>query len=157
MALTLRAYRDADAASTLAVFLRSVHGLAGEHYSPRQLAAWAPLDRDPIEWAEARRSANTRVALCDGRVVGFTDVDPVGYIDMLFVDPDAARRGVASALLRWAGETARASGAVRLTTHASLTAEPFFTAKGFSIDEVRHPVVRGVEFVNYGMSRAVAG
>jgi putative acetyltransferase len=149
----LRDYTDADARATLDVFLRAVRVTAARDYTPEQVRAWAPDDVDPVAWGTRRAGARTRVAVQDGAVVGFTDVDAAGYVDMLFVDPDAARTGVARALLDWAVRTARADGAAELTTHASITARPFFAAHGFDVVAEQHPVRRGVALTNYRMRR----
>jgi tetratricopeptide (TPR) repeat protein len=152
-ALRLRDHTPDDAPATLAVFRRAITGTAARDYTPEQVAAWAPDDLDPDAWAARRAAARTRVAVRDGAVVGFTDVDAAGYVDMLFVDPGAARQGVARALLGWAVETATADGATELTTHASITARPFFEAHGFVVVAEQHPVRRGVTMTNYRMRR----
>jgi putative acetyltransferase len=149
----LRDYVDPDAEATLGVFLRAVRVTAARDYTPEQVRAWAPDDVDPAAWAARRAAARTRVAVRDGVVVGFTDVDAAGYVDMLFVDPAAARTGVARAQLDWAVRTARADGAAELTTHASVTARPFFAAHGFELVAEQHPVRRGVTLTNYRMRR----
>jgi putative acetyltransferase len=153
MTLRLRPYTAADAEATLAVFRRAVRTTAARDYSPAQVAAWAPDDLDVEAWGARRRARATVVAEDDGRVVGFTDVDATGYVDMMYVDPGAGRRGVATALLAWAVAEATSSGAESLRTHASITARPFFEAHGFRVDEVRHPVRNGVVFENFAMSR----
>jgi GNAT superfamily N-acetyltransferase len=76
--------------------------------------------------------------IIDGHVAGFTDLDDHGYIDMLFVDPDFGRHGVASALLASVVALARQRGTVALTTYASLTAKPLFERHGFVVTEERH-------------------
>lgn len=149
----LRAYAPDDAGPTLEVFRRAVRLTAARDYTAEQVAAWAPDDLDPAAWAERRAASRTRVAERDGEVVGFTDVDASGYVDMLFVDPAAARQGVARALLAWAAETATADGATELTTDASVTARPFFEALGFAVVAEQHPVRRGVTLTNYRMRR----
>ena len=151
--MQLRDYADPDAEATLGVFLRAVRVTAARDYTPDQVRVWAPDDVDPAAWAARRAAARTRVAVRDGVVVGFTDVDAAGYVDMLFVDPAAARTGVARALLDWAVRTARADGAAELTTHASVTARPFFAAHGFEVVAEQHPVRRGVTLTNYRMRR----
>ncbi len=147
----MRPYRASDAAATLGVFRRAVRLTAGRDYTPEQVAAWAPDDLDEVAWAARRQAARTQVAEVDGRVVGFTDVDADGYVDMLFVDPDAARQGVATALLRWVVETATELGAQELTTHASVTARPFFERQGFVVVREQQPVRRGVTLTNFAM------
>ncbi|WP_318643721.1 GNAT family N-acetyltransferase [Bifidobacterium platyrrhinorum] len=83
--------------------------------------------------------------------MGFIDVDDAGYIDMLFVDPAYGRMGVATSLLTRVGRFAAAHGIGRLTVHASITARPFFTRRGFRTIETRHPTIGTVSFVNYLM------
>jgi putative acetyltransferase len=153
MTLRLRPYTAADADATLAVFRRAIRTTAARDHSAEQLAAWAPNEVDEGVWDTRRRERRTVVAEDDGRVVGFTDVDATGYVDMMYVDPDAGRRGVATALLAWAVEEATRAGAVSVRTHASITARPFFEAHAFRVDEVRHPVRNGVVFENFAMSR----
>jgi putative acetyltransferase len=155
MPLRLRPYTPADADATLVVFRRAVRTTAAHDYSPEQVAAWAPDDLDAESWGARRSARATVVADVDGRVVGFTDVDATGYLDMLYVDPDAGRRGVATALLDWALEEAGRAGADTVRTHASITARPFFEARGFRVDEVRRPVRNGVVLVNFAMSRPI--
>ncbi|MDQ0375709.1 GNAT family N-acetyltransferase [Cellulomonas humilata] len=151
--MILRDYGEADGPATLDVFRRAVRVTAARDYSPEQVAAWASDEIDPAGWDARRRASRTRVAEVDGRVVGFTDVDERGYVDMLFVDPAFGRRGVATALLGWAVTTAQELGAVELSTHASLTARPFFEAHGFAVVVEQHPVLRGVALTNFVMRR----
>ena len=44
-------------------------------------------------WAAARAAAHTQLAMIDGHVAGFTDLDDHGYIDMFFVIPISAGTG----------------------------------------------------------------
>lgn len=154
--MLLRAYDESDAAATLDVFLRAVRITASKDYAPEQIAAWAaPQDRSTDGWHAKRLRVDTVVAVEDGTVIGFSDTDEHGYIDMMFVDPALTRRGVATALLQHVTETARAHGALELTTHASLTARPFFERHGFEVVEERRPVLRGVSLTNFAMRRAL--
>lgn len=145
-----------DATGTLEVFLRAIRETASADYTPEQIAAWAPIDIDPAEWQDRRATSRTCVARDGGRVIGFTDVDDSGYIDMLFVEPEHARRGVASALMGWVFEVAARQETRVLTTHASITARPFFESRGFRVENEQHPVLRGVVMTNFLMSCAVA-
>ena len=114
---------------------------------------WAPEDIPLAEWASRRRAGGTIVAEVGGRVVGFTDLDGTGHVDMLYVDPSAARSGVATALLEHVVEAARRRGLRELTTDASITARPVFERHGFVVVAERHPVRRGVSFTNFRMRR----
>ncbi|KRC32347.1 GNAT family N-acetyltransferase [Oerskovia sp. Root22] len=154
--MILRAYDESDAEATLRVFLRAVRVTASKDYSPEQIAAWGSDDISLDVWAVKRLQTDTVVAVEGDEVLGFSDVDDRGYVDMMFVDPAVTRRGVASALLDHVTRTARARGAVELTTYASLTARPFFEKHGFVVVEERQPVLRGVSLTNFRMRKPLA-
>jgi putative acetyltransferase len=151
----LRDYGDLDARATLDVFLRAIRQTASADYSPEQVAVWARDDIDVESWAAKRTAAGTIVAVVDGVVAGFTDVDGSGYIDMMFVDPRCARRGVASALLARVFDVANERKVDELSVHASVTARPFFERHGFFVIEEQHPIRDGVTMVNFRMSGSV--
>ncbi|KAB8293540.1 acetyltransferase, GNAT family [Bifidobacterium avesanii] len=160
MGFLIRRYRSADAAATMAVFRRSVIGLASRDYDPEQVRVWADRAGDVRRWDRRRSAVDTWVAVSAGggdAVVGFIDVDGSGYIDMLFMDPAHARQGVASALLGEVERHAAEWGIAGLSVHASITARPFFERYGFRVVRVRHPRIGSVPFVNYLMVRAVNG
>ncbi|GAB3702987.1 GNAT family N-acetyltransferase [Nocardiopsis oceani] len=150
--MLIRRYEQRDAAATLDVFVGAVTETASADYSPEQIAAWAGPERPDLDrWNSARQKLETFVAEIDGTVAGFADVSETGYVDMVFVSPRAGRRGVATALLDQVRERALSRGNSELSTHASITAKPFFARHGFAVVEERHPVVKGVEMTNYRM------
>ncbi len=152
--MLIRSYSPDDAAATLEVFVRSIHALAAGDYSPAQLTAWSRGDR-PLDdaWRARRAEAGTLVAEVDGRVVGFTDLLPDGYIDMLFVHPDEARTGVATALLRTIIAQGAARGFAELTANASITSRPVFELMGFVVESEQQVGPSGEQLTNYRMRR----
>ena len=136
--MEFRAYAAGDAEATLAIFLRAVRETARAHYSPQQVEAWAADHGDLNSWAAARAAAHTQLAVIDGQVAGFTDLDDHGHIDMLFVDPDFGRQGIGSALVASMIALARQRGLPALSTFASLTSRPVFERHGFVITGERY-------------------
>jgi putative acetyltransferase len=72
---------------------------------------------------------------------------------MLYVDPDAGRTGIGTALLEHIISLARVAGAPEIETYASLTARPIFERHGFTVIEQRTPVVSGIAMTNFVMRR----
>jgi putative acetyltransferase len=153
--MLIRRYTDEDAAATLSVFHRAVHGTASRDYPPEQIAEWAPDDIDLGAWAARRATATTFVAVEGERVIGFADLVGDGYVDMTFVDPDFGRRGVATTLLEAVVAAAQDRGVRRMTVHASITARPFFERHGFAVDAVHELAPDGANAINYAMSRSL--
>ena len=155
---TIRPYEANDAASTLAVFLDAVTVTAAGDYSPAQIAAWsAPQERDLAQWNLSRSALGTVVAVVDGEVAGFSDVDARGYIHMLFVASRVGRRGIGSSLLAELEQRSLDRATPSLSTNASITARPFFERYGFVVVAEQHPVSRGVRLTNYRMEKRLGG
>ncbi len=152
--MKLRSYREADAEALAEIFTASVHALALTHYSVEQRHVWAPVPPDIAEWRERFSKLHTIVAEEGGACLGFIAYEINGHIDLLYAAPDAARRGVASALLQEAVTQVLAAGeAVALFTEASLVAAPFFRRHGFEIIEEQNVIRRGVSFRRFAMRK----
>jgi len=95
----------------------------------------------------------TYVAIRDGELVGFSDMDAGGYLDRLYVHKDVQKQGVATALLSKLEQEARKLGLSEIRTDASITAVPFFERHGFCILQAQTVQRRGVDLVNYKMSK----
>ena len=152
----VRAYRDADASATLALFIAAVMQTAAADYEPEQLQAWARPDvRDQGEWNKARKARNTFVVAVAESGVGRSDVATEGYIDMLFVDPGHCGKGVGSLLLVEAERLARNAGAHELYANVSITARPVFERSGFVVERTQHPVLAGVALTNFKLRKVL--
>lgn len=150
---TVRRARPGEEFQLWEIFQSSVHGLARQHYSPRQLAAWAPPTYPGAAWSERILHNHPFVAEQNGEVLAYADVQPDGYIDQFFVAESAAGRGIGSALMLALLQEAERLGASSLHTKASLTAQPFFHRFGFVVDAEQEVLVRGVALRNARMSR----
>ena len=159
LSVHIRPFRPGDEAALRAVFHASVHGLASTHYSPTQLQAWAPLEHDPAQWAERLQANQPFIAQVDcaatPAIAGFADLQPTGYIDMFFVSPAYARRGVGRALMAHIHDRAAEHGIVQLQADVSLTAEPFFAASGFTVQARQQVERQGVVLHNARMAKAL--
>jgi putative acetyltransferase len=154
--VAIRTYERSDATDTLTIFTEAITGTASGDYTPEQIRAWAkPGQRDLSTWHAAMETRNSIVATVDDAVVGFSDNDATGYIDMMFVSPRHIRRGVATRLLAYVERRARIAGFRELTADVSITARPFFERFGFEVVAEQHPVKDGVELTNYAMRKVL--
>jgi putative acetyltransferase len=152
--IALRTYKSLDAAATLTVFTEAITQTAAAHYTTEQIDAWAkPGRRELAVWDIAMRQRGSIVATRADEVVGFSDVDRSGYIDMLFVSPNHLRRGIAGTLLTFLEQQARSAGTAELTSDVSITARPFFEHFGFEVVQEQRPVKDGIELTNYRMRK----
>ncbi|MEC9482010.1 MAG: GNAT family N-acetyltransferase [Halomonas sp.] len=128
-----RAALSVDAADQAEVFYHAVMQGAAGQYSMAQREAWAhALPREATAWAARQLFYPTLVAACDGRCVGFVELDvDEGRIETLYVWPALARRGIGARLLDYAMEEMLARGIERLRIEASLTLAPGLERRGW--------------------------
>ena len=131
-AVSLRPYLPADARRCAEIFRSSIDQLAADDYDEEQREAWASRADDEQAFGSRLTGALTLLAMIDGAVVGFASLKGADQVDMLFVDPEFARRGVGRTLVDALTRLAQARGARRLTTEASDVAKPLFERQGFT-------------------------
>ena len=156
--MLIRDYERADAAALADLRYRAVHALAANDYTPKQLSAWQPA---PESERDAHRrytdQRHTFVAEApDGSLMGVTDLQTDGHIDTLYVHPDYAGRGVATALLQHVERLAVQACIARLYTEASATACPAFAANGFIVTHRCDFVHNVVPLFNLAMEKSLA-
>jgi putative acetyltransferase len=154
--MIIREFRLGDEPALYQVFFSAIHEIASKDYTPQQVNAWAPIEIDQELWANKMLSIQPFVVETSGQIVAYADVQASGYIDHFFVSGAVARQGVGSMLMNHIHQIATAQGMTMLTSHVSLTAQPFFAKFGFSIIEQCCPEIRGVVFSNALMSKSLA-
>lgn len=148
----LRPYRSEDCPSLAALFYDTVHEICCRDYTPAQLDAWANGQVDLPAWDRSFLAHDTLIACKDGTIVGFADMDETGYLDRLYVHKDYQRQAVAKTLCR--ALEAR-NGGPAFTTHASLTARPFFTAQGYCVVRSQEVLRAGQLLTNFVMEKTM--
>lgn len=150
--MIVRKYRSEDLSEILKLFYDTVHSVCKADYTLAQLDAWAPAAPDTERWRASLEKHYALVALADGAIAGFGDIDETGYLDRLYVHKDRIRRGVGGALLT---KLENAFPVTEITTHASITAKPFFEAKGYVAIREQQVERRGVTMTNFVMKKSL--
>ena len=153
--MNIRSYRAADCPLLAQLFYDTVHTVNARDYSPAQLAAWATGSVDLAAWNRSFLQHHTLVAIDADQIVGFGDMDQDGFLDRLYVHHAFQRRGVARAILQQLEEQAKARGVTRFTTHASITARPFFERFGYVVLQRNEVVRAGISLTNYTMEKRI--
>ncbi|HIR50999.1 MAG TPA: GNAT family N-acetyltransferase [Candidatus Avoscillospira avicola] len=144
----LRPYRPEDCPVLARLFYETVHTVNARDYSPQQLDAWADGKLDLQAFNASLLAHFALVAEEAGEIVGFGDMDKTGYLDRLYVHHLHQGRGVASALC----DALEAHFAVpRYETHASITARPFFSQRGYQVIREQQVLRKGVLLTNFVM------
>lgn len=162
LSVVLRSYRPSDCSGVLQLFYDTVHTVNAKDYTEEQLNAWADGKPDADKWNESLAAHFSLVAEADGVLAGFGDMDETGYLDRLYVHRDFQRMGVGTALCQALEQEAdRIMGQTQtprpfcITTHASITARPFFEARGYQVQRKQQVERKGVLLTNYVMEKRV--
>ncbi len=124
----IREYISSDCEQLAELFYQTVHTVNAKDYTQEQLRAWATGNVDLSILNKSFSEHNTLVAVKNDIIVGFGDIDSTGYLDRLFVHKDYQRQGIATMLCN-----KLESGYIKITTHSSITAKPFFLQRGYRL------------------------
>ncbi len=149
----IRPYREADAVALTELFYDAVEALAGDSYTAREIAAWAPRPIDYAAWRQRFAQQQLWVAQADDRPVGFISLGAEGLIDLAFVHSRYQRKGVGRALYAHLENTARSADIRCLTVFASHAAKPLFERMGFEVVEKNRVERQACTLVNWRMQK----
>lgn len=149
--MELRKYHPRDCAEMARLFYDTVHTVNAADYTKEQLDAWADGQVDLEKWNASFLEHDTLVAVEGETIVGFGDMDSTGYLDRLYVHKDHQKKGIATVICDRLERSHRKRAAFRtetdgnarqeereraeltFTTHASITARPFFEKRGYVV------------------------
>lgn len=124
-------------------------------YTEEQRRAWVSEPRRGPEWTERLNAQTILVASRAGEFVGFMSLAENGYIDFAYVRPASQGSGVFRKLYETIEHLAVKNEEPRLWVHASLMAEPAFTAMGFSINRRETVEIKGQHLDRFEMEKRI--
>ncbi len=146
----IREYRPSDCKHLVELFYQTVHSINAKDYTDEQLNAWATGNVDINEWNQSLSEHFSLVAMKDGIITGFGDIDRTGCLDRLYVHKDYQNQGIATAIC---DKLEHAFEVSRITTYASITAKPFFLHRGYHIIREQQVVRSNIPLTNYMMEK----
>ena len=114
-----------------------------------KLDVWATGEVDLEKWNQSLQEHYSIVAVDNEIIVGFGDVDKDGYLDRLFVHADYQGKGIATAICKQLEQAVEG----KITTHASITAKPFFEKRGYKVMKKQEVERQGIFLTNFVMEK----
>jgi len=148
--LTLRSYQDADAGEIFKLFYDTVHTINKFDYSDVELDAWASPSTDVSSWANKTLDNKTIVAVKGGKILGFGDIDMMGFIGHLYVHGDYVDLGIGTVIYDYLESSIKSNV---YSTFASITSKNFFQNKGYKVERENTVERNGVLLTNYLMTK----
>lgn len=147
--MRIRAYRPADCKELAELFYHTIHTVNVKDYTKEQVDAWATGQVDLRRWDQSLQAHYSLIAVEGELITGFGDMDETGYLDRLFVHADYQGRGIATALCNQLEQAVPGT----ITTHASITARPFFEKRGYKVIKEQQVERRGIFLTNFVMEK----
>ena len=138
----IRKYQPGEESELWRLFFATIHNVNIRDYTAEQVGAWAPATIDEHLWRVRMETMQPYVCVADDDVVGYAGLIPSGYIDHFYVHHQWQGQGVGKLLFAAIETDAREQNFDELTADVSITARPFFTARGFAV-VAQQEVTRG--------------
>jgi putative acetyltransferase len=122
-------------------------------YSEAQRMAWTPKPRKGKSWAKRLDDQEIILQEHSSQVNGFMSLAPGGYIDFAYIRPSAQGSGLFRRLYDKIELRAVESKLNRLWVHASLIAQPAFSAMEFVITKTESVELSGQTFERFEMEK----
>lgn len=145
----IRKYESTDCKELAELFYNTVHTVNAKDYTNAQLDAWASVQMDLEKWDQSFQEHFTVVAVENGIIVGFGDIDTTGYLDRLYIHKNNQRKGIATAIC----DQLESKVQGKIVTHVSVTAKPFFEKRGYKVLKEQQVVRKEIFLKNYVMEK----
>lgn len=151
--MDVRKFRQGDEQDLWELFYNTIHNVNIQDYDKAQVAAWAPDDLDVNFAIQKFRGIDPFVAILEGQIIGYADIQSDGYIDHFYCHHEFQGQGVGSELFATLEKEAKEHGILTMYSNVSITARPFFEAMGFSVEKEQLIQVGDQQLKNYRMVR----
>lgn len=147
--MKIRRYQESDCRELTELFYNTVHIVNAKDYTKEQLDVWATGQTDLERWNQSLQAHYSIVAVENGVILGFGDIDKTSYLDRLFVHAEHQRKGIATAICDQLEQAVPG----KITTHASITAKPFFEKRGYKVIKKQEVERQGIFLTNFVMEK----
>lgn len=148
--MRIREYRATDCKEITTLFYHTVHTVNAKDYTQEQLDVWATEQADLEKWNRSLQANYSIVCIENAVIVGFGDIDKTGYLDHLYVHADYQGKGIGTAICNQLEQAVQGD----ITTHASITAKPFFAKRGYQVVKEQQVERQGVFLTNFCMKKS---
>jgi len=125
------------------------------YYTKKQIERWAPKKYDRQKRIDRLNDKNPFVALVNGKIVGFAELEKDGHIDYFYCHHKFQGQGIGSALLAKVENEAKKNNIKYVYGECSKTAITFFKAKGFKIIKETNKIRAGSPAKRYHIRKDI--
>lgn len=147
--MIIKKYQTTDCKEITELFYNTVHTVNAKDYTKEQLDVWAAEQMDLEKWNRSLLKHYSVVAVENEIIVGFGDIDNNGYLDHIFIHADYQGKGIGTIICNQLEQAVKGN----ITTHASITAKPFFEKRGYKVIKKQQVERQGIFLTNFVMKK----
>jgi putative acetyltransferase len=148
----VRKFKPGEELELWQLFHDTIHQVNKSDYTNKQIMVWSPDIPDMERWCIRIHDISPFVVEHEGILLGYSDIQPTGYINHFYVHHQWQRRGVGSLLMKKILEVAKENTS-KLFSDVSITARPFFESWRFEVEQEQLVKIRGSVLKNFKMVR----
>lgn len=150
--MKIRKYQATDIDQVFKLFFNTVHNINSKDYDSDQINGWAPANYDYQKLNNKLVSSNSLMIEDNNLIVAFGDIQNNDYIDHFYVSHLKQGQGIGKLLLAVL-EKLVSKDITEYSSHVSISAYPFFLAKGYQLVLENTVTIDNVELINYYMKK----
>lgn len=149
--INIRYGKKQDLPEMQKLFVETIRAVCAKDYDEFQINVWISGANNSQRWIDIMNQQLVFIAELNEKIVGFSTLKNFEYIDLLYVDKDFQKQGVALNLFNVMEKTVIQNKRTELTSDVSITAKPFFEKIGFKTIEKQTVIRDNIGLVNYKM------
>jgi putative acetyltransferase len=153
MSISIRKYVAGEEVVLRELFFETIHNVNSSDYTEQQVNVWAPQQYNAEDWLQRIKAIDPYVAIVDGEIAGYADLQRDGYIDHFYCHWRFQGQGVGRALMKTLLSKGRTLGIKRFYSQVSITARPFFERYGFLVLKQQRVSIGDIELTNFKMEK----
>lgn len=150
--MKLRKYRSSDLKSVCQLFYETITTVNICDYNSEQIKVWSNRRDFLLQQDNYFNSLYTIVAIKDNKIVGYGNIDKVGYLDHLYIHKDYQGQHIATLICN---ELENHLKIKRFSVHASISAKAFFEKRGYKVVKEQRVKIDNIYLNNYVMNKLI--
>jgi len=150
-AINIRNGKKEDLPEMQKLFVETIKAVCAKDYDEYQINVWISGANNFQRWIDIMNLQLVFIAEINEKIVGFSTLKNYEYIDLLYVDKDFQKQGVALNLFKIMEKIVMQNKRTEMTSDVSITAKPFFEKIGFKTIEKLTVIRDNIGLVNYKM------
>lgn len=153
--INIRYGKKEDLPEMQKLFVETIRAVCAKDYDEFQINVWISGANNSQRWIDIMNQQLVFIAELNEKIVGFSTLKNFEYIDLLYVDKDFQKQGVALNLFNVMEKTVIQNKRTELTSDVSITAKPFFEKIGFKTIEKQTVIRDNIGLLNYKMVKSL--